>query len=60
MEGMGLIFTALLVRHVLGSLGLSWHNTAFLGLIDTINSSTGKHNLPLGAHGHPPTMNLDI
>ena len=53
---MGLIFTPVLVRRVLGPLGLSGPVTAvaLLGLIGAQNSPVGKHNLPPAAHLPPP------
>ena len=65
MRGMGLIFTPVLVRRLLGSPGLSRPITtvALLGFIVTLNSPIGRYNLPPAAYlpqnlphpSHPPT-----
>ena len=59
MEGMGLILTPKLVRHLLGPLSLSGPMTNISWLIATPNSSIGRYNLPLAIHGSlhlpPPT-----
>ena len=51
MGGMGLIFTPVLVRHLLGSLGLSGPMTSTFW---TPNSPIGRYNLPLATHLPPP------
>ena len=50
MGGMGLIFTPVLVRRLLGPLGLSRPMTS----ISWTHSPIGKYNPPLAAHLPPP------
>ena len=59
---MGLIFTPVLVRRVLGPLGLSGPMTtvALLGLIDVHNSPVGKHNMPPAAHLIPSCLTIPL
>ena len=52
MGGIGLIFTSVLVKHILGSLGLSRPMTSTFGLIDTSNSPIERYNPPTA--DHPP------
>ena len=58
MGDMGLIFTPVLVRHLLDSLGLSGPITGISWThIDTLNSPIGRYNSPPAAHpSHPPTF----
>ena len=54
MEGMGLIFTPMLVRHLIGPLGLSGPITiALLGLIGVPNNPIRRYHPPPASH--PPT-----
>ena len=57
MGGMGLIFTPVLVRHLLGPLGLSGRlglSLALLGLIATPNSLFERYNASPVAQPSPP------
>ena len=55
MGGMGLIFTPVLVRHLLGPLGLSGPMTSTSRIhTDTLNGPITRYNLPLDSHSlHP-------
>ena len=50
MGSMGLIFTPLLVRSLLGPLGFPGPMTALLGLMDTPKSPIKRYNAPSAAH----------
>ena len=57
MGGMGLIFTPVLVRRLLGPLGLSGSMISTLWTHSYPNSPNGRHNPPLTAHPPlPPTL----
>ena len=60
MEGMGLIFTPVLVRCLLGPLGLLGLWLALLGLIKSPNSPIGRYNLPLVPYPPPPPTCLSM